>query len=67
MQYVTVRNDVDPNAALAEIRRVIALIRDDETARTLDAFQELEAVTDAAEALDESLSNGGALPEAWLA
>jgi hypothetical protein len=35
------------------IREVIAKIRDDETARTLDAFQELEAITDACEELAE--------------
>lgn len=56
---------MDPNAALVEIRDVIRKIRDDRTARTLDAFLELENITTAAEALDEWLTKGGFLPAAW--
>lgn len=56
---------MDPNAILAQIRAVINLVRDDETARTLDAYAELEKITDEAEALDEWLSGGGFLPTEW--
>lgn len=55
----------DPDEVLRKLQEVVAKIRDDETARTLDAYLELETVTDAFESLDEWLSKGGALPRAW--
>jgi hypothetical protein len=56
---------MDPNEALATIRKVVAKIRNDETAATLDAFMELETITDAFEALDEWLTRGGFPPVDW--
>lgn len=56
---------MDPNEALRRIRGVVQRIGDDASARTLDAFSELEEITDAAQALDEWLSKGGFLPDGW--
>jgi hypothetical protein len=56
---------MDPDEALKQIREVVSKIRNDETARTLDAYAELETITDAFEALDDWLSSGGFLPKDW--
>lgn len=56
---------MDPDANLREQREIVARMRDDETARTLDAFSELERLTDLVETLDEWLSTAGHLPREW--
>jgi len=55
---------MDPNEALAAIRTLVAVLRDDKVdADMLQAHA--EAIADNFEALDEWLSHEGFLPAAW--
>lgn len=59
---------MDPNATLAEARQAVADVRahqDDETDDTVCSALDAIRVAEAFEALDEWLSKGGFLPEAW--
>lgn len=51
---------MDPNANLAEQRRIIARINEG-----APFVEDERRLAELAEALDEWLSNGGFLPEAW--
>ena len=51
---------MDPNAALAEIREIISGYDPDS-----DEHDEAGRLVDLVEGLDDWLSKGGALPEAW--
>jgi hypothetical protein len=59
---------MDPDANLAELRRIIARARERADSVGYDAVNDaidLDRLADLAEALDEWLSRGGFLPEAW--
>lgn len=53
---------MDPNANLAEQRRLTARILNNES----DASQDALRLAELAEALDEWITKGGFLPDAWV-
>ena len=53
---------MDPNANLAEQRRIAARMIENDEDRPLLAYRLAELV----EALDEWITNGGFLPSAWV-
>lgn len=55
---------MDPNANLAELRRLLAS-RDDGTAD--EQITKLERIAELTEALDEWITRNGALPRDWAA
>jgi hypothetical protein len=56
---------MDPDANLAEMRRIIARARERTDYDAVNDAIDLDRLADLAEALDEWLSRGGFLPEAW--
>lgn len=57
---------MDPNEALRMIREAVELMR--ETPNTIadaDTYERVHRLMDSVEALDEWLSRGGFLPDAW--
>lgn len=56
---------MDPNAALAEIRKLVERASDLESFPRPDPAELLTELAEAVEGLDEWLSKGGFLPTAW--
>jgi hypothetical protein len=55
---------MDPNAALAAIREAITSLQEP-TDDTEDAWNQVDELVDHVVALDEWLTKGGFLPDAW--
>ncbi len=55
---------MDPNANLAEQRRLVVAILADDSASDLP--EKAQRLAELAQALDEWLSNGGFLPYSWV-
>ena len=54
---------MDPNANLAEQRRIVARVTEGHD--LVDHIHDLERLADLVEALDNWIVNGGCLPAAW--
>lgn len=57
---------MDPNEALKELRRILALYDNDQPPRKVeDALWDFQAMKESLAALDQWLSKGGFLPDEW--